>query len=1145
MKTKQLFFVLAVLAFVALAQPVLFGQAVNFAQIQGHVVDASGAAVANAKVSATHTATGLVRNTTTNDTGQYSLPSLPVGPYELRIKAPGFNEYVQKGISLQVGEAPVINVTLKIGNVAETVEVQADAALVETHDNAISTMIDNKRIVELPLDGRNVPQLIMLSGGAANPTLPSNDLNSTKNYGNGNASGPSQTISVGGGQENSNNYLLDGGDNNHAFSNVNAPFPFPDAIQEFSVQSNGLSARYGVHAGATVNAVTRSGTNNFHGTVFEFLRNPIANALPVNFDPASATSRADTVKRNQFGGTFGGPIIKNKLLFFAGYQGTRQSASSAPTSVTVPTAAALAGDFSVMMSPACQNNTTGKTLKTVNGVTITGNKVNPASFNPQALALLKYVPLGTDANGCGKISYTYPVVSNEDQGVLKLDWNLNAKQTLFTRYFATDSRFPLAFDQANILPQSQVSNQYARFQTLALGHTYTISNSLVNSLHLTATRLAINRGPADDLINPASLGINVPSPIPNGLIVSVSNYFATGGGSSMPGHFINNLYQVADDVDVVKGKHQLSFGANFMKMQLNYLSTFQSNGQFTFGGNLSGDNLVDFMLGFPSSFTQGNPEWENWRYTYIGLYAHDNIRLRPNLTLNVGIRWEPYLPAIDTAHRGSHFDVTAFLNNQHSTVFPNAPAGLFYCGDPGIPCNFANNKWKQFSPRAGVIWDPASDGKMTIRASYGLFFDSPEMYYFDRYADNSPYGSGVQFSPLLTAGATFTNPYAGQTSIPQFPLPFPQPNDPNAYFPTNGVYINNDLNVKPMYVQSWNVSVERQLAPDWLLSMSYVGSKTTHIWVAYEANPGMNVSVPTSVSSTVAGCSSFTGTKAVAGTGNTNCRRALILANPSQGQYFSNLTSLWDGANGNYNSMLASLKHRMTHNFTLLTNYTWSHCISDQDFTGELTNSRPDLFVSPVTNPNFDVLSGDRGDCGFDIRHLANVSVVASTPKTSGWKGVLLNNWQIAPLLTYRTGIALTALTGTDTSLVGSTTSFKDRPNQTGDATSGTCSNGKAVGSRDCWFNTSVFTPPPTGTYGNVGRNTLRGPSGFTFDTALSRRISFTENKDLTLRFEAFNLFNHPVLGNPNTSKNSSSFGTIRSQSGNSRTLQAAVKFAF
>jgi hypothetical protein len=1142
MKFVQMLKILAVVAFVALAQNVLFGQAVNFAQIQGRISDATGASIVGAQITATQINTGLVRTTVSSSEGSYTLPNLPVGPYQLKVTATGFRNYSQTGIVLQVGETPEVNVKLVVGSVAETVEVRANAAMVETHENSISTMIDNARILELPLDGRNMVSLVMASGAATNPTLPSNDLNSTKNYGNGVANGPSQPISVGGGQENANNYLLDGSDNNDAFSNVNAPYPFPDAVQEFSVQSSGLSARYGVHAGATVNAVTKSGTNAYHGSVFEFLRNPAVNARLVVF---STGAKDESIKRNQFGGTFGGPIIKDKLLFFMGFQGTRQSASAPFATITVPTPAALTGDFSVMMSAACQGVGKAKTLKTVNGITIPGNKVNPASFNASALALLQFVPPATPDPACGKISYSYPQVWNEDQGVTKVDWNLSPKQTLFMRYFITDSRAPLPFDKTNIVPQSVVSNQFARFQTAAIGHTSTISSNLVNSFHVTATRLAINRGPANDMINPASIGINVPSPVPNGLVLQISNYFNTGGGSSMPGHFINNLYQIADDVDIVHGKHQFSFGVNFMKMQLNYISTFQSNGQFTFNTTAgSGDNLVDFMLGFPSNFAQGNPEAENWRYTYWGLYAQDNIKLRPNLTLNVGVRWEPYFPSTDIMKRGSHFDFAAFQAGTHSTVFPNAPAGLQYCGDPGVPCAYANNKLAQFSPRIGLIWDPTKKGDMTVRASYGLFYDSPEMYFFDRYADNSPYGSGVSFTPKASAGGTLSNPYAGQAGVPKFPLPFPNPGDPAAFFPLNGVYINNDFDVHPMYVQNWNFSVEKQLATDWLLSLNYLGSKTTHVWVAYEANPGLNQPTVATPSAALGGSACAAG--AAPSTGNTNCRRALVVANPLQGQYFSNLTSLWDGANANYHAMLVSLKHRFAHNYTLLSNYTWSHCISDQDFSGELTNSRPDLFVSPVTNPNLGVLKGDRGNCGFDVRHNMNVSLVANTPRYEGWKGVLLNNWQIAPLLTYRTGIPITVLTGVDTSLTGTTTSFKDRPNQVGDPQSGTCSNGAAVGSRDCWFNNTAYASPTAGTFGTVGRNSLSGPGAFTFDTALSRKFIFGESKELSLRLDTFNLLNHPVFGNPVASlNNAANVSRIQTQTGFGRTFQAAVKFSF
>ncbi|HEY1463716.1 MAG TPA: hypothetical protein VGF44_09895, partial [Terriglobales bacterium] len=743
------------------------------------------------------------------------------------------------------------------------------------------------------------------------------------------------------------------------------------------------------------------------------------------------------------------------------------------------------------------------------------------------------IPVAT--NPCGNISFTIPGVLNEDQGIARLDWNISARNNVFFRYFATDYRAPVAFDPTNILPQGQTASQFSRFQTLAVGNTFSFNSGIVNSFHLTGTRLAINRGPSTQMINPADVGINIPSPIPNGLVLGISSgYFSTGGGSQMPGHFINNLFQIADDVDILRGRQQFSFGVNFMKMQLNYLSTFQSNGQFTFGGAFSGDNLADFMLGTPSVYVQGNPEAENWRYTYFGLYFHDNVKVTRKLTLNAGIRWEPYWPSRDAMHRGSHFDYNDFINNVHSTVFPTAPAGLTYCGDPNTPCSFANNKLLDFSPRIGLIWDPTGHGTFTVRSGYGLFYDSPEMYFFDRYADNSPYGSAVS---LTKPTGGLTNPYLGQT-VPPFPLPFPTAGSTNAFFPTNGVYINNGFDMHPMYAQNWNMSIEKQFGANWMVSATYLGSKTTHIWAAYEANPGLDVPVPANA---LAGCTPGQAPS----TSNTNCRRSLYVANPTVGQFFSNLTSAWDGANAEYDGLLLSTRHRFSDNFTLLANGTWSHCISDADFAGELTNSRPTLYPSPVNAPDFANLALDRGNCGFDVRRNANISLVVNSPKMDGFAGRILNNWQLAPLITYRSGLYFTALTGVDTGLTGATTSFKDRPNQIGDPFSGSCANGAAVGTRNCWFNTAAFTAPAAGTFGDVGRDSISGPDAFQFDAAISRKFAVTEGKELQFRFEAFNILNHPILGNPNASENSASFGLIQSQIGDGRTFQGALKFLF
>ena len=783
MRVRQLRRILIVIAFFTLATICLSGQAVSSAQIHGLVTDPTGAAIVAAQVSATQTETGLVRNTVTSSEGTFSLPNLPVGPYKLRISSPGFKDYIQTGITLQVSQNPKIDVRLDVGAVSTVQEVHSDAVMMTTQDTSVSQVIDRQRIVDLPLDGRQATDLIMLSGGAVNTAIPGNDLLSSKNYGNGNVtSSVTATISVAGGQQNGNNYLLDGGDHVDKFSNLNMPFPFPDAIQEFSVQTSTLTARYGEHPGSVVNVVTKSGGNGFHGDVFEFIRNDAVNAhhWVAPLLAASPNPNDNALRRNQFGGTLGGPIVKDKVQFFVGYQGTRNFQMQAPTQVLVPTAAVLNGDFSAIESAACQSNGKARVIKDpVNGATFAGSQVPITRFNQQALGILKLVPLSSDP--CGRLTLSIPNTGDENQGVSRVDWQQSSRHTIFGRYFITDFTDPPIFDGSSLLTTTK-AGQLARNQSAVIGDTFTINSSMVNSIHFTANRMAIFRGPANNVPSPQTFGINVPSPVANDLVVSISNYFNVESGTATSGHFNNNSFHVAEDFDWVKGKHQFAFGANFIHSQLNELSTFQSNGQFTFGGSgtgASGDGLVDFMLGDVQTFTQGNNEQENWRQNYWGLYGQDNYRVRPNLSINAGLRWEPYFPAADRYNRGSHFDPAAFASGTVSQTFPNAPPGLFFCGDSQTPCSFVNSHWANFSPRVGFNWDPRGKGHETIRGGYGLFYDNPEEFYFDRFADNSPFGSATTLSRPVGG---LTNPYQGLT-VPAFPLPFPTARRKQCFLP--------------------------------------------------------------------------------------------------------------------------------------------------------------------------------------------------------------------------------------------------------------------------------------------------------------------------------------------------------------------------
>jgi hypothetical protein len=1140
---------LLILATVLCQTIFLCGQAVNNAQIHGSVTDPSGAAVVGAKVRVVNSLTGLVRDSVTGSEGTYTLPNLPVGPYSLEIANQGFETYRRTGILLQVGESAKIDIALKVGTITQTETVQSDTIMIKTDETSVSQVIDRERIVDLPLDGRQATDLILLAGGAVNTPIPGNDLLSTKNYGNGNVtSSVTATISVAGGQQNSNNYLLDGGDHVDKFSNVNMPFPFPDAIQEFSVQTSTLTARYGEHAGSVINLVTKSGTNKFHGDVFDFLRNDAVNAHhwlapSLTATPATPNPNDNALRRNQFGGTLGGPIVRDKVQFFVGYQGTRNFQMQAPSQVIVPTAAALSGDFSGMFSAACQSNGKAKTIKDpVTGTTFAGNKVPTGKFNQQALNVLKLIPVSS--NPCGTTTLSIPNTGDENQGVSRIDWIQSSRNTIFGRYFIADFSDPPIFDGSNLLTTTK-AGQLARSQSAVIGDTFTISPTLLNSVHVTANRMAIFRGPAANVPNPAALGINVPSPVASDLVISISNYFNVESGTSTAGHFNNNSVHITDDIDWSLGKHQVAFGADWIHSQLNELSTFQSDGQFTFGGQSglgsSGDALVDFMLGAMQTFAQGNNEQENWRQNYYGLYAQDNYRIRRNLTLNAGVRWEPFFPAQDRYHRGGHFDAAAFAAGTVSQVFPNAPPGLFFCGDAQTPCSYVNSHWANFSPRVGFNWDPRGKGQETIRAGYGLFYDNPEEFYFDRFADNSPFGSGISLS--RPAGG-LTNPYQGQT-VPPFPLPFPTAGSSSAFFPKSGVYVSLPLNLRPTYVQQWNLAIDKQIGRNWMISATYLGNRTNHIWLGYDANAPVFIPGSDCSSSATAIPTHGAGTSPCSTTANEAVRRPLTLKNPVAGAFYSSISTSTDEGGASYHGLLLTVNHRLSQNFTLLANYTWSHCIGLGEFGGELSASRL------IDNPNNFAL--DQGNCSFDVRHIFNSSLVASGPKFgNNITRAVFGDWQLSTILGYRTGNHFSVLGGTDSSLTGIK---QDRADIIGDPSSGSCPNGAAVGTATCWFNTSAFTNGAAGTFGTSGRNMMEGPGFLTFNTGLGRTFKIREGQNLLLRGEVFNLLNHPNFANPVATNAGTltptvvapaqTFGRINTTLGTPRVFQVAAKYMF
>jgi hypothetical protein len=1074
----------------------LWGQAVANAQISGVVVDASGAAVPGAKITAKQTETQQERTTVAGTDGSYVLPNLPVGPYHLEVQASGFTTYLQTGIRLEVSNEVTVNITLRVGEVKQQVEVSADASMVETQSTSVSQVIDQRSVVDLPLNGRQATQLIMLAGGAndAGPANGYSDLTGSKNYFSADA------ISVAGGQADGTNYLLDGGEHMDTFSNVNLPFPFPDAIQEFSVQTSSLSAQYGVHPGAVVNAITKSGTNQFHGDAFEFVRNGDFNARDF-FAPTT-----DSLKRNQFGGTLGAPIKKDKIFGFFGYQGTQIRTAPPSTIAHVPTQAVIGGDFSQLASAACQSSGTARTLiDPTNGEPFAGNVIPTSRLNPQALNILKYVPVSADP--CGEITYSIPEPQREEQYIGRVDWNQSSKHNLFGRYFFADYRSPAAFNNDLLLTTQR--GVLDRSQSATMGDTYSINPTTVNSAHLTWTRLAITRGPALNDINYTDVGVNMYSPV-NFLNLGVNGYFNSGCGSCAPALFDQDSYQVADDIDMIRGRHHFSFGADYVRMGFNYRNNVVSNGFFGFNGQFTGVALADFMLGVPSSFQQGAIQPFDGRQNYVGAYAHDNIRLSKRLNVQLGVRWEPYLAAKEKYNRMQHFDEAAFIAGVKTGQYVNAPPGLTFPGDPGEPSGYTFNRPWIFEPRVGVAWDPTGDGKQTVRAGFGLFYDlMPTAYQEDQTAD-APWADELS---LPSPAGGLSNPYGGYPGG----NPFPQPSPPtkNQPFPPEGFYYTYPLHARPTSVYQWNLSYERQLANNWLLSATYIGNKSSHIWTGEDINSA--VYIPGNCGGSP--CSS---------TSNTNQRRVLYLINPTTGAAFSDIYQADDGANSEYHGLLVKAEHRFSNHYSVIANYTYAHCISEADFSGDLGGA----YTQNPYNRN-----AERGNCGFDLRQIANLTFVVESPHFANvWTNRLAGGWQLAPIFSIHSGSWFSVIDGLDNSLSGV---GNDRPNAVGSPYVRNLSTQQ-------WISPAAFALSPLGTFGNLGSDSLLGPAYFAIDAAVSRHFVIKEKQKLELRFEFFNITNHVNFNVPNLDNNlqDPTFGQILGDV-QPRILQFALKYTF
>ena len=1071
----------------------LWPQATQVSQISGTALDGTGAFIQGADITITNVDTGIAKTTVSGADGAYLITNLPVGQYRLQARKSGFAVHVQTGIALDVNSNPHIDITMKLGDVSEQIEVSASAAMVETHSNGVGQVIDQDRVVELPLNGRNITQLVTLAGGATDfvPVSASQSLISNKNY------PTSSAFSVAGGQGGQTLFLLDGGNNMDVVSNIGLPMPFPDALQEFKVETSSLPANYGSQPGGVVNVVTKSGGNSFHGNAFEFLRNYAVNAR--NF---FAPTR-DSLKRNQFGGTIGGPILKNRLFFFAGYQGMREKVAPAANLAYVETAAMLQGDFTAFA--ACNK----VTLK----APFVNNQISPGLLNPVALKLLKLMPVSADP--CGKLTYGIPSADHENQFVTKVDWQMTARHSVFVRYFVTDFQHPPSYTDNLLTMSTDASAGLSdRVNTAVAGDTYMIGPATINSFRAGFSRQSVIRYMPSTVPTPTQLGANVYEGVPGYNQFSVTGYFQPVCTNCSPGPWVSTNYQLSDELTMVRGAHQIAAGFTATNSRLNSFSNFQRNGNFTFNGQNTGNALADLMVGLPSAFTQNNGQIGDERLTQPSLYVQDNIRYH-RLTFNVGLRWDPYMSPWKAVPQVSIFDPGWYNAGMRSTMFANAPAGTLFVGDKNMPGNhYFNGNLGYFAPRLGVVLDPRGKAKETIRAGYGIFYGGTPLWL----------QAGI-FAPF-TAPVSIANPAGGLSdpfkgAVVSNPYPLPNPMPASVAFPLFGSGLGNfKLNPKPTYMEQWNLSFQKQLPADWLFSATYLGNRTVHLEIGEPYNPGIYIP-----GNCVAGQYGLTAAGPCSSTANANNRRLMYLANPAQAQYYGALTAFGDGANANYNGLLLSIQHRFTHNFTVLANETWSHCLTESEVALNGGGFGQDAFNRHAEYAN--CLSGRNQT--FNL-----TSVVASPKFTTHWVSRIAGGWQESTIFTAATGAYSTVTVGTDNSRTGN---GADRPNAVADP-----SVSNPTLSR--WFNTSAFQAAPVGSFGSVGRSTILGPGAWNVDIALSRAFRVTERQKVDFRAEAFNLFNHARFGNPSTAMNSATYGQITTAR-DPRIMQFALKYAF
>jgi hypothetical protein len=1133
------------------------------ATVSGTITDHSGALIAGATIDLRQSETGITRSTKTNGDGFYSLLQVSPGHYDITVTQPGFSVYQQNNILLDVNSAKIINVVLSVNAVNEKVVVDSSALGLETARTEMGDVIDGQTIVAMPLETRSYTDLLALQPGVAPVSSGASGGGSNQFQSSGFAFTPvsgdlnAGNQSVNGQREGQNGFLLNGTTvQEYAFSGT-AAIPNLDSIAEFRILTNNFDAEYGNYPGGQINVITKSGTNQYHGSAFEFLRN-------TDFDGRNffATQR-DDYQQNQFGVTAGGPVKREKLFFFADYQGNRVViGQSALGAFPVPTAAERAGDFSdpslsslitgTVKGPAWASQLSSTLGKTViqgepyyfsgcnaSNCVFPGAQVPQTAFSAPTNGLMSYIPpinLVTNA-GTFYSPVALPERINDDKTSGRLDYNA-AIGTLSAYYF---------FDQyslstPNALTPEFGSNYYGTTQVVNLSDIKTLGTSAVNELRFGFVRLnyAIHVPTGGNGITPASLGF-VEGADTLGISPSVPQYahvpeidfsnFSIGSSGS-PLDVIENTFQWIDNYSKILGTHTMKAGGVFRYNQLTE-KHLGSNGDFGFNGSETGLDFVDFLIGAPASYSQGQGFPSYGRGHYIGLFAQDSWRARSNLTLNYGLRWD-----VSTPWAEQHNEMETLVPGLQSLTFPGSPLGWVFPGDPGIPKTLAPTRYNNFAPRVGLAY--AARKNTLVRANFGLFYSTFEGATTFNENGDAPFGN-YYGSPVPPEFATpFVDRGTGNIEGQRFPVA-PPPFNASPKNPDDSIIWANFLpissspgfwykNVLP-YTEEYSLSVEQQINKSTVFSLSYVGNQAHHLLSSLEANPGspstcLALSSLDSVQPNTQPCgpNGENGVYYPAAGGTVNGTRAPFGNDFGSNGYFIS------AGKSSYNSLQASLQER-TRRLTFLAGYTFSKSLDNASGYGEQIN---------VVNPRLRSLSA------FNVAHsfVISYNLLLPTDLLPGPRP-LTNGWRLSGITRFATGQPVTMLETDDQSLLGTSSGGAmsnpiDTPNFNGESLHFTNPR-----SGQPWFDVNAFSQEPLGELGNAGRRFFGGPGLNNFDVALLKDTQLHENVSLQFRTELFNAFNHTQFGPPNGNINGgTSFGLVTSAN-DPRIMQLSLKLQF